>query len=115
MRRTRLEHQFVKSFPRPLEEGILYVSMEYASAAHKCCCGCGNDVITRLSPTDWRLSFNGRSISLHPSIGNWDVVWDVKWSRERIESLRRQEATEFEEVHTSPDRSWWNRLLGIFR
>jgi hypothetical protein len=39
---------------------------------HKCVCGCGNEVVTPISPTDWQLSFNGRGITLKPSIGNWN-------------------------------------------
>jgi hypothetical protein len=66
-----LQLAFVEFLPERLEEGMLYVSMQYATAAHKCCCGCGNDVYTPLSPTDWKLTFDGRTVSLFPSIGNW--------------------------------------------
>ena len=66
-----LEPCFVKSVPATLEEGVAYVSMEYASVIHLCCCGCGNEVVTPLSPTDWQLYFDGDSITLYPSIGNW--------------------------------------------
>ncbi len=45
--------------------------MNYATAAHQCCCGCGNDVITPITPTDWSLIFDRESISLSPSIGSW--------------------------------------------
>lgn len=66
-----LETEFVTGIPDKLEERTLYVSMEYATAAHKCCCGCGLEVVTPFSPTDWKLIFDGVSVSLHPSIGNW--------------------------------------------
>jgi hypothetical protein len=98
-----------------MDEGILYVSMEYATAAHKCCCGCGNDVFTRLSPSDWKLTFDGRTVSLFPSVGNWDfscqshywiknnrVVWDAKWSRARIDALKQ--GVPFEERTEGPRR-----------
>jgi len=42
----------------------------FGTVVHKCCCGCGNEVVTPLSQTDWQLSFDGESISLYPSIGN---------------------------------------------
>lgn len=58
-------------FPRLLEEGVLYISEECELAAHKCCCGCGEDVITPLNPARWRLDRRGGRVSLHPSIGNW--------------------------------------------
>ena len=58
-------------FPRVLEEGVLYISEECELAAHKCCCGCGEDVITPLNPARWRLDRHTGRVSLHPSIGNW--------------------------------------------
>ena len=71
MKHDRLVHRFVRSIPKELEPGVLYVSMEYATAIHACCCGCGNQVVTPITPKDWQMSFNGESISLSPSIGNW--------------------------------------------
>ena len=40
---------------------------------HLCCCGCGNEVVTPLNPDGWRLTFDGESVSLHPSISNPDM------------------------------------------
>lgn len=86
----RLAHEFVEYIPDVLAEGTLYVSMRYATVVHKCCCGCGTDVVTPLSPTDWRLIFDGKTISLEPSIGNWSFAcrshyWivgsTVRWAR----------------------------------
>jgi len=73
MKRKRLlTHKFVEYIPDDLKEGVIYVSIPFATAVHKCCCGCGNEVVTPLSPTDWQLTFDGASISLYPSIGNWN-------------------------------------------
>jgi hypothetical protein len=66
-----LSCEFVTTIPDELAAATLYVSMEYATVVHKCCCGCGNEVVTPLSPTDWRLTYDGEGVSLHPSIGNW--------------------------------------------
>ena len=74
MRITRLDHRFVTHIPRELEPGVLYVSMEFATAMHLCCCGCGEQVVTPLTPTDWRLTFDGETVSLWPSIGNWNYA-----------------------------------------
>ena len=71
LRIKSLEPEFVHHLPDVLEEGKLYVSMEFATAAHSCCCGCGNEVATPFAPTDWSMSFDGETVSLHPSIGNW--------------------------------------------
>lgn len=73
MRHRRLAHQFVDSLPNPLEDGTLYVSTKYATAGHRCCCGCGAEVITPFTPTDWKMTFDGETVSLSPSVGNWNL------------------------------------------
>ena len=97
----KLTHKFVKNIPEKLENGVIYISAEYSTAIHKCCCGCGNEVVTPFSPTDWKLIFDGKSISLYPSIGNWnfecqshywiienEVEWGLRWSKKQIERGR---------------------------
>ncbi len=69
-RETALTHEFVEYIPEHLKDGTVYVSIPFATAAHKCCCGCGKEVVTPLTPTDWQLTFDGETISLEPSIGN---------------------------------------------
>ncbi len=70
---AKLEHRFVQHIPERLEQGVLYISVEYATAVHSCCCGCGEEVVTPLTPTDWKMTFDGESISLWPSVGNWHI------------------------------------------
>lgn len=67
----KITHKFVDAIPEQTEEGVLYLAMDYATAVHKCACGCGREVVTPLSPTDWKMGYDGVSISLSPSIGNW--------------------------------------------
>jgi hypothetical protein len=96
-----LRHEFVEFLPETLKEGVVYISLSYATASHKCCCGCGNVVVTPITPTDWKLTFDGETISLYPSIGNWSfpcrshywirqnqVEWADSWSEEEVESGR---------------------------
>lgn len=96
-----LKHEFVEYIPNKLRPGTIYVSIPFATAAHKCCCGCGNEVVTPLSPTDWKLTIEGQFISLYPSIGNWSfacqshywiernrVRWNRQWSEEEIKAGR---------------------------
>ena len=71
MKQRRFDHRFVEFIPDRLEDGVLYVSMAYATVTHRCACGCGKEVVTPLSPTDWKLIFDGETVSLDPSIGNW--------------------------------------------
>jgi hypothetical protein len=97
MKVSQFTPHFVENIPEALEPGVLYVSMSLASAIHLCACGCGQEVITPLSPTDWRLWFDGENVSLDPSIGNWSfschshywirggkVRWSGSWSAEGI-------------------------------
>ena len=103
---TQLRHEFVEFIPAVLDPGVIYVSITYATAAHRCCCGCGNEVVTPLTPTDWALIFDGDSITLKPSIGNWGlpcnshywiirnrVRWAKKWTRTMIENGRAQDVS----------------------
>lgn len=96
-----LTPKFVQRFPETLVDGELYVAMEYGTAAHNCCCGCGRKVVTPFGPTDWKLVYDGDTISLYPSIGNWSfpcqshywirankIRWAPRWSREEIEANR---------------------------
>lgn len=71
---SKLEHRFVERIPRTLESGVLYISMEYAMAAHSCACGCGEEVMTPFTPTDWKMTFDGETVSLWPSVGNWQLA-----------------------------------------
>ena len=73
LRDARLEHRFVHHIPERLEPGVLYISMEFATAVHQCCCGCGEEVVTPFTPTDWKMTFDGDTISLRPSVGNWNI------------------------------------------
>lgn len=91
--------------PPKLEDGILYVSIRFRIVSHNCCCGCGNEVVTNLSPAGWQLIYDGESISLYPSIGNWTlpcrshywiknntVEWAATWSKKRILAAQRHDA-----------------------
>lgn len=107
MKQTSFDHQFVEFIPPDLREGMLYVSIPYATAAHLCACGCGNKVVTPISPADWQLIFNGDSVSLTPSIGNWaflckshywiragTVRWAPRWTDRQIAEGRDRDAAD---------------------
>lgn len=101
-----LSHEFVDYIPPDLKEDVLYISFKFALVVHKCCCGCGGKVVTPLSLREWELIFNGETISLNPSIGNWGlgcrshywikrsrVVWAPAWSPKEIgKSVKRDRA-----------------------
>ena len=104
MKQSSLRHSFVEFIPERLDDGILYISQRYKTAVHKCCCGCGQEVVTPLGPTDWSLRVTGGSVTLHPSIGNWSfpcrshyfirssrVVWAGSMTQHEIERSRARD------------------------
>ena len=101
MKQTVLRSQFVEFIPEQLEDGVLYISERYRTATHRCCCGCGTEVVTPLGPADWMLEVIDGAVTLHPSIGNWSlrcrshylirqgrVVWALDMTRDQIEQGR---------------------------
>lgn len=103
MKAKYLEPVWVEFVPDQLDEGKLYISEKYGTAIHKCCCGCGEEVVTPLSPADWRIIRTGQAVTLHPSIGNWSyfcqshyfirenrVVWAAQMTPAQIK--RNQQA-----------------------
>ena len=133
--------EFVDFIPDAAETGKLYIAATSKTALHKCCCGCGRDVVTPLTPTDWKLDFDGKSVSLFPSVGNWSfpcrsqywisngrVLWAEQWSLQRVAAARaldqeRKEAY-YRDQHTLAPRaatalptggfwSWlWKAMIG---
>ena len=109
-----LQHKFVEYIPSEVENGILYISMQFGTAIHKCVCGCGNEVVTPFSPTDWKLTFDGKAITLHPSIGNWNfecqshywirknvIEYAGSWSEKQIQVGREADAQNKTDFYTS--------------
>jgi hypothetical protein len=111
-REASLHHKFVEYIPDKLEDRTIYVSIAFATVAHKCCCGCGNEVVTPLSPTNWKMIFDGKPVSLDPSIGSWSfgckshywiirnrVEWARRWSQKKIDSGRAYGYSRFCELY----------------
>ncbi len=62
----------MEQLPDKMEEGVLYICEEFDLTAHKCCCGCGEDVYNKIGPARWRLTkMPDGTVSLYPSVGNW--------------------------------------------
>ncbi len=58
MKLTMLRPLSFESFPDYIGDGVLYVSMIFTIAVHWIACGCGQEVLTLLSPTDWQPCFD---------------------------------------------------------
>lgn len=104
--------EFVKRIPKTMDEGVLYISEEFGTAAHNCCCGCGTKIITPLKPGKWTMRNDSGFVSLHPSIGNWSsacqshyiisrnqVRWERAFSVAQIQSNREHDLRVSAEVH----------------
>lgn len=103
---TKLENKFVENIPAELKQGVLYVSMEFGTVIHLCPCGCGERVVTPLTPGGWKLNYDGEGISLRPSIGNWSAeckshYWIInneihmaeRWTDYEIQAGRKSDAS----------------------
>jgi hypothetical protein len=138
-RQTHLTPEFIELVPAELKDGVLYVSMVHSCVIHRCCCGCGEKVVTPLSRGEWQLCYDGETVSLHPSIGNsrfpcrshyWirqgKVVWartlsqaetEHAWKLDRAARDANFDVGPVQQTSISAPltkkRGFWRRLLGL--
>lgn len=104
MKLVTITPQFVELMPPEIQEGVIYISEKYATAIHKCCCGCGMKVVTALSPARWQLRREGNLVALYPSIGNWDfpcrshywirrnrVIWSGSLTQQEVRRVKERD------------------------
>lgn len=116
-------HEFVEFIPEKLDTNVLYVSLRFSLVSHLCACGCGEEVVTPIAPREWQLIFNGETISLFPSIGNWNFkcrshYWIDQNRALFLPSIRRnnsktdlnEKITDTEENYASVTDRLWSRL-----
>lgn len=109
MKRFTITPEFVEFIPAEIQEGVLYISDKYATAIHKCCCGCGHEVVTPLSSVSWKLYREGDTVTLHPSIGNWNfqcqshywirrnkIIWASSMSMQQIRRIQELDKQDME-------------------
>lgn len=139
MRRNSFVHEFVDYMPHDPQEGVIYVSIRFRTVVHRCACGCGTKIATPLSPANWKLTYDGDSISMSPSVGGWglpcrshywissnEIRWSTQWTdaqiaagrthddSERLEYFERRSATSSLRPKPKRDRrvTHWLRRLG---
>jgi hypothetical protein len=122
---------YVDSFPKVLEDGVLYISRPFKTACHRCCCGCGTKIVTPLRPTEYRFTDVGGKVSLFPSVGNWNhpcrshyvirnglVTQAGAMRQEEIDAGRAHDEAEKRAYYAQPTQSWltvlWNWIKGLF-
>lgn len=106
---TFITPEFVDFIPDKIQEQKLYICERYNVAIHKCCCGCGEEVVTPLTPADWSLTKHGDHVSLTPSIGNWNfdckshywiirnrVVWASPYTEREIQRVQAKDKADKE-------------------
>ena len=117
-----------------LKQGELYISHEFQTAIHKCCCGCGEEVVTPLNPARWQISEKGGKVSLHPSIGNWSypckshyiisdnrIVWAEAFSEAAIKRVQASDQQALENYiasqKTTPENAttWLKKIFTVLR
>ncbi|MGN6204678.1 DUF6527 family protein [Humibacter sp.] len=131
---TRLQPKFTETIPplAEMEPGVLYVSTEYATVSHLCACGCGEEVTISLRPKRWKLTFDGDTVTLNPSIGNTGlacrshyfirengIIWLEPLSDDASVRARHRDDLELNRPSIPDDahhtRSWLDRVTGMFR
>lgn len=129
-KQSYLKHQWVRFIPDTPEPGILYISREYNTATHLCCCGCGLEVVTPLNSAKWSVKDHGDSVSLFPSIGNWSfpckshywidhgrVKWAGTMANRQIARVRKSDRLAVEQMMKADKRkaNWMARFVRWLR
>lgn len=93
-KRKRLRPRFVRAIPADgsqIEEGYLYIALQYNTIVHRCPCGCGGLSEIGLAPGLRTIEYDGEKVSLWPSIGArslkcrshyWIQKNEVAWAEE---------------------------------
>lgn len=134
-RRAEVSWEFVEYIPSELNEGVIYIAPQFGAVIHLCLEGCGERISTPLSLAQWSLTFDGETVSLWPSVGNWglpcrshyivrknQVIWASQWSDAEIVAGARDDRRTVEALHEpkTPERKRraggiWELLRRVFR
>lgn len=135
MKRTTITPVFVDFIPEELNEGVMYISETHNTIVHRCCCGCGLEVVTPLSPVDWQLKREGKLITIRPSIGNWNypcqshylitrnkVDWAGRMTKLQIQRVQERDQRDKERYisqinarKATTSATWLSNLLGALK
>lgn len=123
MKARQYEFYFVSRIPDEIENGRLYICLDCNVAIHRCACGCGEKVVTPIDPRGWTITYDGETISLSPSIGNWSfdckshyfirrnrVVWAQPW-REYDSIDQIKESTPANRKEHKQKKNIWGRIF----
>jgi len=123
---VRWELIWVEDMPEVIEEGMVYISIKHRLTEHLCACGCGAEVSLPLGRSEWSIEYNGDTVSIRPSIGNWRLPckshyiiqegmtrWCKQWSKEEVLAGRAKDRQEkkLDIERKNRERIWWKRIL----
>ena len=140
-RQERLETltpKFVERIHAKSEElmsGIIYICAKHRTVVHRCPCGCDGLSEFVLSPTRFRMSYDGDSVTFSPSVGNaylrcrshyWirgnQVEWCPPMQDSEIVRAREREHRETLETRRQQDlrkskdnESLWDKFTKMWR
>ena len=112
-----LEMQVVHRVPEALEVGFLYICFDCNVVVHLCACGCGEKVVLPIAPDYWSVRYDGETVSLVPSIGNYQfpckshywikenkVIWADRQAQNITHTKRKQRKS----------KSFFEKLKALF-
>ena len=117
---------WVENMPESMKKGELYISTKHHLVEHICACGCGAEVSLPLGRSEWKIEYDGETVSLWPSIGNWRLPckshyiiqesktrWCRQWSEEEIYKGRIKDRNDKKKdiQRKLKDIVWWKRIL----
>lgn len=117
MRLHQITPELVELAPRELQAGRLYISSKYRAAVHLCCCGCGEKVVTPLSPAEWHAKVSNGRATLSPSVGNGAmacrshyfirdnrVIWCDPLTAKETKAVFARDQRALHALHSKPDQ-----------
>ena len=119
---------WVEDMPETMEEGAVYISPKHRLTEHLCACGCRAEVSLSLGRSEWKIEYDGETVSLWPSVGNWQLPckshyiiqnnktgWCSRWSEEEILAGRSRDRQEKQKdiEEKRAERTWWKRAWRI--
>ena len=126
MRTSLWQAVWVEDMPEAMEPSKVYISPKHALTEHLCACGCEAEVSLPLACSEWKIIYDGDTVSIRPSIGNWRLpcrshyvirknktVWCASWTVEEIAAGRKEDRLERQRDmrKRQKERSWWRRAL----
>lgn len=117
MELNEFDLQVVRRVPEELKFGVLYVCFECNVVVHLCACGCGEKVVLPIDPDFWSVKYDGETVSLAPSVGNYQFpcrshYWikenRVIWVMDAVPQMPKKKARKRKQ------KRWLDRFKKLF-